>query len=65
MKNVTIGTVLHPCPYCGAQVHVSTMYGVFGIVCNDYCPESIKEEKIFASEADCIRAWQTRFGRGN
>ena len=55
---------LHACPWCGSPVHVSATYGVFGITCNEYCLDSIRHEKIFDNEADCILDWQRRFGEG-
>ena len=65
MKNVTTSVPrLHPCPHCGAPVHVSAHWGTFAITCNDYCWESIPHEKTFASESDCIRDWQRRFEEG-
>ena len=65
MKNVTTAVSrLHPCPWCGSPVHVSTTYGVFGIVCDEYCPDSIRHEKIFNSESDCILDWQRRYWEG-
>lgn len=64
MKNVTTtATNLPACPYCGASVHVSTMFGVFGITCDNYCLESIRHEKSFVREEDCILDWQRRYGK--
>lgn len=63
MKNVTTSAPrLHPCPYCGAPVHVSVLWGTFAVTCDEYCIESIKNDTIFADENDCIRDWQSRFG---
>ena len=64
MKNVTTSvTRLPACPYCGASVHVSALWGTFAVTCDEYCLESIRHEKSFVNEADCILDWQRRYGK--